>query len=317
MMSTQSNWLTLARTILGVMAVLFGLAVLTAGVRYFWLSRSGRYTQGRVVAKQRITDRRRASDEYRVEYAFRTKEGKVLTAEDNVPPEFWKTLKEGDPITVAYVPSFPLWHSLGGVPEPSEQGWAAFVMALGAAITTWGALKLSKRPRPSQAGIKGQQIPLTTDDLGLATLKAERASRALIKGLLVTTVGALMAGYSYGPRWFAGTRALGADPATDALGLSGIALVALGFPITIIAALFGSGPLSKKRAWRGLAVGLVFVAVSGGWLARHFYRLPPSGRLTWAEAVPVLLAIYWFMVGTAITLAAAFSYATISAIARR
>ena len=298
-MSAPSKRLILVRTILGVMALLLGLTLLTGGVKVFWLSRAGQITQGRVVAKRRITDRHRTaamSDEYRVAYTFRTKEGKVFNGEDNVQPEFWKALKEGDPITVAYLPLFPSLHSQGDLPDPTERGLAVFGMVLGAAITTWGALKLSRRLRPSQAGIEGKQIP----------------SRALIKGLLVTAAGALLAGFSYGPRWLAGTQAPGADPATDAWGLSGIALVALGFPITIIAALFGSGPLSRKRAWGGLAAGLVLVATSGGWLAHYFSGMAPSGRLTWAEGVPVLLAIYLFMVGTAITLAG-FSYASASA----
>lgn len=248
-MAAQSDRLILWRTFLGAMGLLFGLALLCGGVRVFWLSRSGQTTQGRVVAKRQIHQTKRAapvSDDYFVAYAFRTKEGQVFSGEDKVPPEFWMALKEGDPITVAYVPSFPQLNWQGDLPDPTQKSFAAFALAMGAAIATWGALKLAKRSRPSAAATGTQPFPAATGQVGLPPLKAERASRPTTKGLLVMAAGVLMAGFAYGPRWLAGTPTVGADPAIDALGLSGIALVVLGFPITIIAALSGSGP-SRKR----------------------------------------------------------------------
>jgi hypothetical protein len=319
MMAEQSSRLVLGRTLFGMIGLLFGLALLAGGARVFWLSRFGQVTQGRVVSKRQIRtsgkNRAASTSDYLVTYSFRTKEGKSGAGEDKVGPEFWTSLKAGDPITVAYVPSFRWVNWQGDLPDPTAKGFADFAMALGTAMIAWGVFKIAKRSRPVPAGIHAQSTQVTTDDVGLPTLKAQRTSRSLIEGLIVMTAGLLMAGYSFGPRWLAGTQLLGVDPVSDTLGLSGSVLAVLGFPITIIAALFGSG-LSKKRLWVGLAVGLALMAVSGGWIAYHFHDKPSSGRLVGAEAVLVVLAVYAWMIGVAIMFAAS-SYGVAIGVRRR
>ena len=102
-----------------------------------------------MISKQRVSDSRRTlkSDDYVVGYTFRTKEGKVLTDGAKEWHELWKTMKEGDLITVTYVPLFPSMHWLSDPPLPVDRGLAVFEMAMASPITMWGSLKIFKRPR--------------------------------------------------------------------------------------------------------------------------------------------------------------------------
>jgi hypothetical protein len=272
-----------------MMAIVVGLVVLMGGLRVFWLSRSGRTTRGEVITKRRLEDPGPPyRDEYLVTYQFRTGEGRLLSSEEAVAPEFWNMVKEGDPIVISYVPSYPDVHWQGDIPDPVDREFAAAGLALGLAISGWGALKL-KRMRP---GLEQEPPPFETS----------RISPALIKALVLTTAGALMAEFARRSGWPADV----ADPAMNALGLSGAVAVALGVPITMVAALFGSGPVSNNRKRFGLSVGTALMIAGGAWLGQRVHGLPASGRLTLAEGIPMFVVAYLFLVGTVIVLAGLF-----------
>jgi hypothetical protein len=127
--------------------LIFGLVFLRLSCEEGYYEKGGARVQGIVLQKtyspgtRSTGGTRGSSSKHYVSYRFTTKEGRTIDGRYDVLPGTWQKLKEGDPVTVEYLPDAP---GTNRIPEQRARSLTWTIMAL-VLLAASGVLFLSSR----------------------------------------------------------------------------------------------------------------------------------------------------------------------------
>ena len=134
--------------------LIFGLIFFRLSCEEDYYEKGGARVQGIVLQKTHspgtgsTRGRGGSSSKHYVSYRFTTKEGRTIEGRYDVLPGAWQKLKEGDPVTVEYLPDAP---DTNRIPEQRARSLTWTIMALVLLVASGVLFVISRRQRRTQA----------------------------------------------------------------------------------------------------------------------------------------------------------------------